>query len=330
MRMSMMATSGRCSATAASSASPSPTLATARCRPRPAGGQALAQQQRVVGDHDPHGTSASIDRAAAGALADRQRPTAASARSAMPRRPLPRRLGAAAAVVVDQQTSRSVSSRAEHRRCRLRAGVLDRVRDRFAGDEPERLLDRRRRSGRSHVELHRDAACAPPDRRGRPRARRRSGPTDGARWRAPAAPGWRCRSRRRRDRRARGPRSIAGVPSLSSLARSCMASASSRCWAPSCRLRSMRWRSATCAATMRARDSRTSSSWRAISARSRALLELRQRLGGQLGGEPRRRWPDRRGSGQPPRRSARISMSPTSIVAGRPASVTHWFRAGIQ
>ena len=59
MRMSTIATSGACASTAASSSSGSAAWATtSMSSPRRKRRDALAQQAAVVGDHDPHGSSA--------------------------------------------------------------------------------------------------------------------------------------------------------------------------------------------------------------------------------------------------------------------------------
>jgi hypothetical protein len=52
-------------------------------------GQALAEQHRVVGDHDPHGSSALIRVPWPAGLSTRRRPSRAATRSARPRRPEP-------------------------------------------------------------------------------------------------------------------------------------------------------------------------------------------------------------------------------------------------
>src|SRR5215213_10827873 len=53
-------------------------------------GQALAQQDGVLGDHDPHGSSARITVGPPGGLVTVSWPSTAATRSARPRRPLPR------------------------------------------------------------------------------------------------------------------------------------------------------------------------------------------------------------------------------------------------
>ena len=98
-----MATSGRCVSTA--SASPDASGhgradLDARLGEQP--GQALAQQHGVVGDHDPHGSSASTSVPWGWFSLTRKVPRSADTRSARPCSPLPCGLGAADSPVGDE------------------------------------------------------------------------------------------------------------------------------------------------------------------------------------------------------------------------------------
>ena len=137
------------------------------------------------------------------------------------------------------------------------------------------LRDVGQRLGRHEVgrELHRLRAAAarrrrpptwaaPPAAPGRPARRpgRVPGTPGGCRGRARAAP-----ASDSGELVARGARRAARPPpgrggSRRWISESCSASVTSRCWAPSCRLRSMRRRSASAAVTMRSREACSSAS----------------------------------------------------------------------
>ena len=105
-------------------------------------GDALADQRRVVGDHDPHGISALMRRAGAGlALDDRACASSASSRSRRPARPeSARRASAADAVVHDGHAKRAARALEAHRGLGRR-GVLDDVRQGLRDQEVGGELD---------------------------------------------------------------------------------------------------------------------------------------------------------------------------------------------
>ena len=192
--------------------------------------------------------------AGAGVLSIRSRPPSAATRSASPLSPIRRQRGAADAVVGDPDHERAVAA-ARRSSATLRwPGVLDGVGQPLAGDEVGGRLEPG--ANRSAVACTSTGSGARwPGRAGRGRAgvelRRAAG-----RGRARAAP------------RSRGD--LATAPSrvrrrLARIGRSwCWAWRrarpidTSRCWAPSCRSRSIRRRSSSAAAAIRARDASTS------------------------------------------------------------------------
>ena len=231
--------------TTSSSASASPTVATTsspastsrRVRPGP-------EEHGVLGDDDPHGSSTRrVVGPPAGLITSQRATEAGRPGRGGRRRPVPRSGSAP-----PTPSSRTSTVRRSPARTRSTAGlgglgVAGDVGQRLGHDVVGRALDRGR--GRSaHVDV--DGRRAPGSGRRRPTGRRR-GP--GPRGCAGGCPG-RGRAARRgrpwppRGRCRAGPGRASGSRSRRSRAapRS-MASATSRCWAPSCRSRSMRRRS---------------------------------------------------------------------------------------
>ncbi len=121
---------------------------------------------------------------------------------------------------------------------------------------------RRRRSGRCpRCRASRRAGCAWRPRAAPRRDRCRPAAAGRSRGRARAAPGSSL-GRRAGARRASRPPAAGSSATTSLASRRLTASATRCCWAPSCRLRSTRRRSASPLATTRARDARSSSAWR--------------------------------------------------------------------
>ena len=154
--------------------------------------EALAEQRRVVGDHDAHGISTCrhVSRRRAGCR-PAARPSSARARSASPRRPVPpSRRGAAAAVVADLDANARPFRVSIVTQAREALRVLGDVRQRLGDHEVDGRLDLGR-------------AGAPRSRRPR-RGRARARPACARRRRAPgrSAPPGGCRARARAARRA--------------------------------------------------------------------------------------------------------------------------------
>ena len=184
------------------------------------------------------------------------RPSSASTRSASPRSPEPR---AARRRPRRRRRSRSRAPVACARRARWRVacGVLGDVGERLRGDEVRRELDgsgsaasasqatdgRHRRAGRERLERGREAVVE----------HRRMDPA-----RELAQLGERLASSSLAAVTSSSARRV--VADAAASRRSCSASATSRCWAPSCRLRSSRRRSASPAATIRSREAWSSAS----------------------------------------------------------------------
>ena len=143
MRTSTTATSGRCSATASTSEPPSPTRAHTST---PASASSLANpsapEHRVVGDHDPHGTTASTRVPTRGVGDDGELSTCRfdAVREAPQTRSA--RIGTTAPVVLDDEAQLAAEIIEANSDARGR-GVLRGVGDRLTRDEPQRGFDER-------------------------------------------------------------------------------------------------------------------------------------------------------------------------------------------
>ena len=292
--MSTIATIGPCSSTAASSSSGVAASATTSM-PSPRTNDAMPSRnsRAVVGDHDAHGSSAVTTVPAPGGLRMRSVPSSAATRSARPWSPVPARLvGAADAVVGDLDHRHAVAARDPHRRRRSRGRTWRRW-----------PAPRRRRS----------TPRAPPARAGAPRLSKETVVGD-------------ARARRQRVERGLQPvvehRGMDAARELAQLLqrlrelvagrvqraasasagslrmrlwiiRSWSATDTSRCCAPSWRLRSSRRRSASPAATMRSREARSSAS-RSCGLRLQARVVERDRRRGRDGADELRIVVERR------------------------------------
>ena len=265
----------------------------------------LAQQRLVLGDHDPHGSSARIVVPPPAGLVDGQRAVERLDAVAQPGQPAAARVRAARAVVGDldeQARRRRASSVTARRRARR---VLGRVGQRLGDDEVGGASRPPARAGASSS----TSTSTGTAERAR-RAPRRPRPGRGRR--APAARsrgrGRAARRSRRWPRRARWRTSSATSgwsASRSSARPSCMLSATSRACAPSCRSRSIRRSSAACtsSAPRRVRVS--------VSTRSVSSARGRGRAGSQIaagrasarmvaGPEQRDRGQNAAAAGEPP------------------------------
>ena len=118
-------------------------------------GEALAQQHRVLGDHDTHGSSTAMRVPAPAGLSSASRPPWAATRSTIPASPLPDTGRRAADPVVGHDQAQALGRpRRLHRHARRR-GVLDRVGERLARDVVGDGLDLRRRAVARRLELDR-------------------------------------------------------------------------------------------------------------------------------------------------------------------------------
>ena len=194
--------------------------------------------------------------------------SSASRRSRRPARPEPAVMRGAAAPVVCDRDAESPLLLLEQTDASARRRVLDDVRERLRDDEIRGELDRIRQSLRAPFRA-RSPATAPvvPGPRPQPGDLRPARASGGFLARAREARRSPARPRPGRAReRLRWPASArdASRPSASD-------NVTSLCCAPSCRLRSMRPRSASAAATIRPRDARTSASCERTSAARRSF-----------------------------------------------------------
>src|SRR5262245_23664689 len=229
-------------------------------------GQPFAEQHRVVGDHDPHGSVPITIVPPSGRVRTASAPPTASARSAMPRSPAPcgsasptpSSLTVRVRVPFIAPTLTSIpAARACLTALLIASQAMNQAVDSICGGY---RLAVARISTRSGSRLARSSSAAP-----RPESLSTAGCSPFASSRSSATAV--CSSV---TPTAAVSRSRSTLP-LTWAACSSSASASSRCWAPSCRSRSMRRRSASWAAAIRRRDSRTSASCSEIAARSPAL-----------------------------------------------------------
>ena len=192
--------------------------------------EALAEENGVLGDHDPHGSSASIRVPAPRGLWMRSVPPWASTRPVRPLSPVP---SATVAPPLPSSATTSLSSPLATTASTWTCDgdrVLDGVRDRFADDEVGRRLDLRRKPlvGRFHVHRYGCRAGEIGQRRRKPLVQR-GGRTPAAIVRrssiaspisstAESSAGPRIRASRGSDRCSR---------------RRTIPSVTSRCWAPS-------------------------------------------------------------------------------------------------
>ena len=233
-------------------------------------GDSLANQWRIIGDYDAHGNSARTVVPCPGSLSTTSVASSASSRSRRPARP-----ESAASVCTADSVVRTVTRSAsafslEQHGCLRRRSMLDDVRERFRDDEVGGELDGVWQTIPDRS-LHRDGQRRAPCERldGRHRDRRRGGASGGFLGRARAA---RRSPPRPRPVRARAM-SAAAASAREASRPSATESVTSRCCAPSWRLRSIRRRSASAAATIRpARRAplRAASAPRPPGARSRA------------------------------------------------------------
>ena len=224
-------------------------------------GDPLAQQQRVLADHDAHGITPVTSVPAPGGLSMVERavergeavlhPAQAGAGS---------RVGAAAAVVGDLDRSGAVLGPVDAHVGAGRARVADDVGQRLGDEEVGGGLDRRRAA--------RLGEYSRPTGSGARRASVRSAATSPS---SVSTAGWMPRASSRSSSVAsRAPRAtLAELLALASASERALdhlagpaPTASSRFWAPSWRSRSSRRRASSAAATMRARESRSSRSRR--------------------------------------------------------------------
>ena len=142
MRMSTIATSGRCSLhereqLVAVGGAPDHVEAGLGEQPR----EPLAQEHRVVGEDHAHGISAWTTVPRPGGLSTRSRPPSASTRSASPRRPVPRARSAPPTPSSATSTTARPSTRCTRMRTALALGVLGDVGQRLGDDEVGGRLD---------------------------------------------------------------------------------------------------------------------------------------------------------------------------------------------
>ena len=166
---------------------------------------ALAQQREVLGDHDPHGSSAWMVVPRPAGSRPSSVPSSASTRWRRPVSPLPARVGAARAL--SETSTTSSRPRLERTSAGAPVRVLGHVGQRLGDDEVGRGLDHRRRAvarrSRSTARGSPRAGRAPRPRR---RGRGRRAPAARSRGRGRAARRSRRSPRRAPGARARRPR----------------------------------------------------------------------------------------------------------------------------
>src|SRR5215207_959344 len=229
---------------------------------------ALAQQPAVVGDHDSHGSSAVTTVPAPGGLRMRNVPSSAATRSASPWSPVP----ADSSAPPMPSSAISMTATPPRRETRTDACVAWAYLAKLASaSQATKYAASSTGWGRRSV-LWKETVVGT-------LAREASESSAAFRpWLSTA--GWIPRASSRNSSSDCESSSLADVSNSSATAglvrtrpwimRSCSATETSRCWAPSWRLRSSRRRSASPAATMRSREARSSASRPSDSACSRA------------------------------------------------------------
>ena len=217
--------------------------------------QALAQEDGVVGDHDAHGIVTTMFVPPPGGVSRQERAVDGGDPVDEPAEARAIDVRAANAVVGDLEP-RTGRRRRQARSGRRGPRVLGDVGQGLGGDEIGGDLDARRQATHRAPGPRRPAPATGRPATGRPH---RAPPRGGSPGPGPA----RARGARRSppDLVGRGVklgRDAVGGPSPRRvrIVRSETASARSRCWAPSCRSRSTRRRSASAASTIRVRDAR--------------------------------------------------------------------------
>src|SRR5215469_14653096 len=219
-------------------------------------GQPLAQQHGVLGDHDPHGSSTSITVPAPAGLSTVSRPSTPDTRSARPDRPRPR--GSAPPIPSSRITTESVSPlRSTDTTARVARACLATLVS--ASATTKYAMASTEAGGLGAASTRTDtgtglSAARPDSAASSPRSVRTGGCTPRTRFRsstrASLASAW-----------AWSTIALAASGSSANLALArprSMARATRRCWAPSCRSRSIRRRSASAESTTRARLSSSS------------------------------------------------------------------------
>ena len=273
----------------------------ARCPRARAGRRRRARRARDLRAHG---------RPVAGRAETRSRPSSASTRSARPRRPEPPRgVGAADAVVGDLDDQRAVRSRVTA----TLAPTPARTSRRWPAPRRRRSTPRARPARAAARPARRPPRVATGDARRQRLERRRQAraraPRGGCRGRARAAPAATAASSSLRGRRAAPLR--AGSRDAAWSSRSCSESATSRCCAPSWRLRSSRRRSASPAATIRCARALQLGQPRAQTRRAGARSRARSR-------PPRARLRAARGRRRARRRGRAPRRRPSRSITRRP------------
>src|SRR5215469_7756033 len=268
-------------------------------------GQPLAQQHGVLGDHDPHGSSTSITVPAPAGLSTVSRPSTPDTRSARPDRPRPR--GSAPPIPSSRITTESVSPlRSTDTTARVARACLATLVS--ASATTKYAMASTEAGGLGAASTRTDtgtglSAARPDSAASSPRSVRTGGCTPRTRFRsstrASLSSAW-----------AWSTIALAASGSSANLALArprSMARATRRCWAPSCRSRSIRRRSASAESTTRARLSSSS-----------PILALRSARGG-----PRRRRATAASASARPL----VSCGAASSMIRPPAATSTWSRA---